>query len=380
MKIVHVCLSCFYIDGYSYQENMLVKEHVNAGHQVKVLASTENYIDGQITYVKPSVYIGSDGAEVTRLSYRKLLPQKLMTKLRMHAGVYDYLAKFSPDVIVFHGLCGWELRTVCKYKVDNPTVRLWVDSHEDHNNSARNFSSSMLHKFYYKPIIKSVREILGSVLCISLETMDFVEKMYGLDRKELIFYPLGAQIQCHNTYTAARSEFRRKLGIKDHEYLIVQAGKQTPRKRLVDSLSAFTKVSSKRLRFVVAGVLDENLQTKCLKMIESDSRIEFLGWQNSNDLQKLLCAADVYLQPGTQSATMQASLGACCAVILDRVHSHEPFVDGNGWFVEVENDIWEVFREISELEREDLNKMQSKSQNIAKELLDYKVLAKFLLN
>ena len=27
MKIVHLCLGCFYIDNYSYQENMLPKFH-----------------------------------------------------------------------------------------------------------------------------------------------------------------------------------------------------------------------------------------------------------------------------------------------------------------------------------------------------------------
>jgi 1,2-diacylglycerol 3-alpha-glucosyltransferase len=54
MKILHCCLSCFYIDNYNYQENMLVREHVRAGHEVLVLASTENYNNqGQLSYSAP---------------------------------------------------------------------------------------------------------------------------------------------------------------------------------------------------------------------------------------------------------------------------------------------------------------------------------------
>jgi 1,2-diacylglycerol 3-alpha-glucosyltransferase len=65
MKILHCCLSCFYIDNYNYQENMLVREHVRAGHEVLVLASTENYNNqGQLSYSAPGCYRGSDGAEV----------------------------------------------------------------------------------------------------------------------------------------------------------------------------------------------------------------------------------------------------------------------------------------------------------------------------
>ena len=55
----------------------------------------------------------------------------------MHSGVYEQLREKQPDVILFHGLCGWELHAAARYKRENPSVRLYVDSHEDENNSAR---------------------------------------------------------------------------------------------------------------------------------------------------------------------------------------------------------------------------------------------------
>ena len=41
MRILHLCLSCFYIDGYNYQENILPRINHEDGHDVRILASTE---------------------------------------------------------------------------------------------------------------------------------------------------------------------------------------------------------------------------------------------------------------------------------------------------------------------------------------------------
>ena len=72
MKILHCCLACFYIDDYSYQENILPKFHKIQGHDVKILASTETYIDNKVLGNTVSgTYYNEDGIEVTRINYSK---------------------------------------------------------------------------------------------------------------------------------------------------------------------------------------------------------------------------------------------------------------------------------------------------------------------
>ncbi|MFJ1322714.1 hypothetical protein ACILDT_06845 [Capnocytophaga canis] len=44
MKIVHLCLSSFYIDDYSYQENMLPKYHHNMGFECVLLIKMANFV------------------------------------------------------------------------------------------------------------------------------------------------------------------------------------------------------------------------------------------------------------------------------------------------------------------------------------------------
>ena len=78
MKILHLCLSCFYIDDAGYQENQLVRQHVRDGHEVLVIASTETF-DGRggLTYTEPKTYTGSDGARVIRIPYVRWLPARI---------------------------------------------------------------------------------------------------------------------------------------------------------------------------------------------------------------------------------------------------------------------------------------------------------------
>ena len=380
MKIIHMCLSCFYIDGYKYQENELVKEHVDQGHEVLVIASTENYDENQKrTYSPAGTYIGTDGAQVIRLAYSKLLPQKIMKKLRMHSNVYKILEKEKPDIVMFHGLCGWELRAAAKYKENNPDIIFHVDSHEDKYNSAMNFvSRNFLHKLYYRYIIKSCLKNIDKVLCLSLEIKEFVNEHYGIPRDKLEFYPLGGRVFSDEEYKERRTRARNSLGVGEGQVLILQTGKMGERKKLVQSLRAFSSSKSNKLTFVIAGSLSNEIEAEALRLIDNDERVKYLGWQTSDEILDLLCAADVYLQPGTQSVTMQMSLCARCPVILDDVLSHQPYVKDNGWLINSQNPLENIFSSI-EKDSEILKNMSRVSYEYAKENLDYKNLAKRIL-
>lgn len=377
MKIVHLCLSCFYIDGHAYQENELVREHVQDGHDVFVIASTENYgADRRLTYVKPGTYQGQDGARVIRLPYRGFLPQRVMRKLRLHPGVLHLLRELKPDVMLFHGLCGWELTTVARYKRENPTVRLYADSHEDANNSARGFvSRHLLHRLYYGPIIRCCSRYLDKILCVSLETMDFVRATYGVQPELLEFFPLGGRIFDDEEYAERRARGRDVAAVAKGEILLVQSGKMGRRKKLLESLEAFRTTPGGHLRLVLVGSIDDDIREEAGRLIASDPRITFLGWRSADALTDLLCAADVYVQPGTQSATMQMALCARCPVILDHVPSHVPYLDGNGWELSSPGDLAAAFRSVADGQPR-LIEMAVRSLAIATRLLDYRNLAK----
>ena len=376
MKVVHICLSCFYIDGYFYQENEIIRQNVNDGHDVVVIASTEMYDEsGERSYTEPSTYIGQEGAKIIRLPYNSWLPHKLMRKLRMHSGVYKLLESVKPDVILFHGLCSWELYTVAKYKRNNPELLLFADSHEDFNNSARNFiSMNVLHRLYYRAIISHAYDALDGILCISLETIDFVNRVYGIQKKDLEFYPLGGRILEDIEYYKRRSRKRADYQIGVSDVLFVQSGKMGKRKKIIESLDAFIDTKGPQLVFLLAGHFDKDVLSLVNEKISADPRIKFIGWQSANDLQDLLCAADVYVQPGTQSVTMQMSMCSRCPVILDDTLSHQPYVKGNGWLLNDNVTLGDVFKSIA-VNSSGLGVMSERSFEISKDILDYKKLS-----
>lgn len=373
MRIVHCCLSCFYIDDHAYQENMLVAEHVRLGHDVLVVASTESFSDSrQMTYLAPGDYLGSDGARVMRLPYR-IRPLRLGAKVRAYPGVRRILDEFRPDAIVFHGLCAWELITVAGFVRDNPATLFYVDSHEDHNNSARTIlSRHLLHGIFYRSIIRTCSPQLRRILCVSTETMDFVARIYGIDRARLEYFPLGGTLWTDDDYLATRRRVREELGWTASLKVLLQSGKIDAAKRLDRTLDALERTPDESLRLVVAGQLMPDVAHALDARLDADPRIRRLGWVSPERLRDLLCAADVYVQPGSQSATMQMAL--CCRrpVVLDDVPSHRALVTDNGILVRDTNELAASLARIGSMTADELALMSERSSEIAQRLLDYR--------
>lgn len=378
MRIVHVCLSCFYIDGFAYQENQLVAQNVKDGHDVLVIASTETYsITNELTYIAPGEYLGLDGANVIRLPYSRLFPAYLSRKLRVNKGLYKELDRFKPDVVFFHGICGWELITASHYKKNNPDIHFFADTHTDFNNSAKGFVSRFfLHFVFYRTIARIALKQAAKVFCVSVDTLNFAKNFYGISQNKLEFYPLGGEILSPEEYGIARAKVRAELKLTQEHRVFVQTGKMGVQKKLINSLKSFVRLKDESCRFVIVGSLYDDIKDEALRIISSDQRIIYLGWRSSSELQDILCAADVYVQPGTQSATMQMSICCGCVVVLDNIESHYPYIKNNGWLIKDDKELFEVFSNVSNASRDDLCSMQQNSRDLALQMLDYRVLAK----
>jgi len=265
--------------------------------------------------------------------------------------------------------------TVKRYKTLFPSVRVYADSHEDFNNSAQSFFSKyLLHGAYYRSILKCAIDSIEKVLCISVETISFVRDFYGVTNDKIEFYPLGGFVFEDEEYLRLRESTRLVYGVAEGDILFVQSGKMDATKKVLESLRAFSGVKKPGLHFLLPGHLQDDVKFEAEKIIQNDPRIRFLGWQSAEELRALLCAADVYVQPGTQSATMQMSLCSRCAVILDDVPSHEPYIDGNGWLVGKSVRLEDAFLQAA-AQPGQLSLMSQKSGVLAARMLNYRNLA-----
>ena len=378
MRILHCCLSCFYIDGFAYQENRLVQEHVNAGHDVLVLASTEVFSDqGRLEYVEPRSYAGTDGAPVIRLPYVKVISDWASRKVRAYKGLFAEIDKFNPDIIMFHGLVGFALWTVARYARQNPTVKLIADSHEDFNNSRQSFAARVIYSCFYVPIIKASLKEIQKIYFITKETKDFCRKVYGLPEEKLEYLPLGGTVLDREAYDGIRRQVREQLGLEQSDLMILQTGKFDRSKRLLDSINEFLSLGADSAKFIIAGtIIDDAIEIE--KLILDNTNVIGLGWVNSRELKNLMVASDIYLQPGTQSASMQEAVCSSCALVLYEYDSHVELNAGNMSFINEEVGIALQLRFlIDNVDR--VNDMKYKSLAFAKENLDYAFLAEKVL-
>lgn len=379
MRILHCCLSCFYVDNYSYQENMIPKFNKKKGNKVKIIASTEVFIDGKLEYIAPESYINEYGIEVVRLPYSKILPHFIMRKIRKYKNTLMEIKKFNPDVILFHGTCALDLLVLRKYKKINPKVKIYVDSHEDYNNSAKNIISRVfLHKLFYKRILQNSLKIIDKILYISVETKYFLEDLYKIPKEKLEFYPLGGIIKDKEDKQKIRMKIRKELKVSENQILFLHSGKLDKLKRTKDILNAFTKIKNSNFILIIIGSILEE-QKEIYEIIKKDERIRFLGWKIGEELMEYLCASDIYLQPGSQSVTAQNAI--CCGlpVMLYPHLSYTEIYKKNVFWTKTEKDIEEVFIAL-EKDSNILKEMSKESYKIARKLLDYEKLADRIIN
>ncbi len=104
----------------------------------------------------------------------------------------------------------------------------------------------------------------------------------------------------------------------------------------------------------------------------------FIRWIGSDRLLDILCAAVVYVQPGSQSATLQMIIAARCAVIIDDVARHRDIFCDNGFLVSDEKELYQALATCAE-NFEVLCEMSQRSFEFASQKLNYSVLAERLL-
>lgn len=377
MKILHLCLSCFYIDHMNYQENALARQNKIDGNEVLIIASTEIFGgDYNYRYIKPCQYINEDNIPVIRIAYKNILNQSITRKIRLYKGLYDLVEKFNPDVILFHGLASLELHTLVKYKKSHPAVKIYLDSHEDYYNSGTNFVSKfILHRFFYRRSLKHTLPHIEKIFYITAETKDYILREYKIPSEKTQYYPLGGHIIEDEQKGAIKKEIRQQLNISEEDILFIMSGKMNSVKCSLDVLTAF-KLSEgcSNVKLLVVGEFSEDIKERALDIIRASSNIIFLGWKKGSEMQLYLIASDIHIQLFGQSATLQNALCSHCTAAIYPHESHVLLLGDAAFYIQNQMNIVELIHRISD-NPDIAREKQSMSFECAKAKLDYKQLS-----
>lgn len=376
MKIVFLGLASTYTPGLTYQDNYLCTQTLADGHAVTYLSNPEKFVNGEIVETGAEDTVLPDGLHLIRLPYVKLGLNIVTKKFRAFRGVYDILEREKPDLIFCHNLQYWSVRDVVRYKKDHPAVKFYADTHTDYNNSGTNWLSlHVLHRIFYRHLVRLVLPYLDRYFYVADECRQFSHEVYGIPNEKMEFYPLGGTLLSDGEYAAIRAKRRAELGLGENDRLYIHSGKLDALKRSDELLRAFSAVDDPHAVLAVIGSIPKEREAVLLPLIEADERIRYLGWKSGADLQEYLCAADLYCQPGSQSATMQNALCRYCPVMLYPHPSHTADYDrGEVLWVKTQADMEAVFRSLA-ADPAQLAPLRENAERLARELLDYRKLA-----
>lgn len=227
MKIVHLCLGNYFVDNYSYQENMLTKYHSKMGYDVVVIAKIYSFDEHGvvITKGKTETYYNSDGVKIIRLAYKSpIIYGKFIKKFQ---GLQRAIEDEKPDIIFCHNLQFGDTGVVANYLKKHPNVKLYADNHADYVNSAKNWLSKYIkHKMLWKYYIKKIEPYLSKVYGVTPVRCKFLEEMYHISPKLIDFLPIGVDDDAiPKDKNSIKKKIREELAIRDDQIVVMTGGK-----------------------------------------------------------------------------------------------------------------------------------------------------------
>jgi len=315
MKILHCCLAAFYIDDFSYQENILPKFHKSQGHDVEILASTETYMKNlKLGYIPASSYTTSEGISIERVSYISWLPKLLVRKFRIYNNIERCLNRFKPDVIFMHDCQFLSILTFVKFAKKN-NVKIYIDSHTDFINSGTNWiSKNILHKIIYKFCAKLIEKYTVKFYGTLPARSVFLEDVYGIAKEKIEFLPFGVDDSLFDAdkKVEIRSTLRAELNLNDDDFVIVTGGKIDARKNIHKLIEVFLALKEdneiSNAKLIVFGKPVEELK-RVIEKAKISSDIIYLDWLPSKEVYKYFIASDLGFFPGTHSVLWEEAVG-----------------------------------------------------------------------
>lgn len=356
-----------------YKENYLIKAAILNGDEVMVFANEYTYVRGKSTKISKEEEVS--GYKLKRFSYQSFGLDAITRRIRKINGLEDKIINEKPDLIFINCSQIYNIKNLREIKSALPDVKIVLDFSTKYLNSAQNWvSKNILHRIIYRRWIQKALPYVDKVFYISQESKDFACEMYGIPGSLMEHNNLPGETIGPDIKKRYKAEIFKKLNLSEDKTLILYSGKIYADKKVDNLVKAFSRNNNPNLRLLIIGVYTDESQRAIIEpVIAEDKRIDFMGFVSGDELTKYVCAADLYIQPGSISQTCQTAV--CCGTPLafNDIPTHREIYNGNGFFVETEDDIINILDRISN----DLNllpEMSALSYEMAAQELDFKII------
>lgn len=383
MRVLFLCTGNQFNPYMLYKENYFIKAAVENKDEVIVIASQYMYVEGVMGKVETGIE-EREGYKLIRVPYHFFINRYITEKIRKVDNFQSMVINIAPDVLFVNCPQIYNITDMKNIKRALPKIKIILDFSTKYINSARNFlSKNVLHRMIYRNWLLRSQSEFDKILYVSIETKQFITEMYGLDEEKMEYNSLPAEIVSAEKREILKKQVFERYSFTDKNIIFANSGKINSLKRTIELVKAFMKVPNEDFRLIIAGSITEDIKDELLTLIKKDSRIIYTGFLKGEELIEILCATDMYMQPGTISQTSQTALCCSCAVTLMECPTNEEQIDGNGFLLpengNIVKQLVEVFREV-EKNPSNIKRMKQKSIELAERELEYKMLYKRALS
>ena len=363
MNIVHICLCGATTDGFLYQENLLAKFHKKMGHVVTLI--TSQWIigdDGKLTTTCKTDYYNTDGVRVIRIP---ILIGTIDTRLKVYPTLIHVVREVKPDLLFIHACQFLDICRLACYLKKNPKIRVYVDNHADYSNSAKGWvSKNILHRVIWKYCANKINPYVTTFWGVMPARVDFLIDLYDLPREKCKLLVMGADDDLANWAHKKNCEesLREKYHIDKNDFLIVTGGKIDQWKtQTLLLMQAILQYKAHNIKLIVFGSVIDGLK-KRVDDLTDGVRVQFIGWQSSEESYRLFDIADLAVFPGRHSVYWEQATGQGIPMIVKNWEgTHHVDLGGNVFFL-YHDSVREISNAISDILENDKKKYREMKQ------------------
>jgi len=380
MRITHIMIIQRYVEGFSYQENILTKKHKELGLDVSIITSQICYNNKREEYLRDAgSYINEFGIRVTILKITTKIPfVRLLMKTCI--GLYSELDKQKPDIIFVHGGQCFDVIDIVRYKKDHPEVKLYADQHGDYFNMPINTVKGFLRMFFlHRPMVRLLSKYTEKYWGVTPWRVKYLQEVYKLDPIKTGLLTMGGdeeKIDWKNKQII-RKKIRKEHDIDSKDFLLVTGGKIDRRKNIHLLMKAIQDIKYEHIKLLIFGVPDDDMNALFIEYSDNIN-IRTIGWIPSDEVYNMFLAADLAVFPGTHSVLWEQAV-ACGLPAIFKYWEGMTHVDVGGNAILLEDPTSEKVKNTIELlitDKKQYNKMLEIAQNYARPLFFYKEIAK----
>lgn len=309
MKILHISFLGPFTDGWTYQENLLLKYHKKNGHEVTMITSKFKYNnDGEIDKSKKSEY-NYNGIKIIRL--KTFFGLSISSKFKRFKNLYYNLEKEKPEIIFIHGCQFLDIKVITNFLKENPKVDVYIDNHADKINSAKNLlSREILHKIIWKYFAKMIEPYTKTFYGVLPSRSKFLSDFYNIPENKIKLLVMGADDEKVEEAINgnSRKKIRKKYNINEDDFIIMTGGKIDDNKLEVFNLmDAVNDIKDDKIKLIIFGSIQSDYKNKFDNKLSD--KVKYIGWINPEKIYIYLNTAELLVFPGLHSVLWEQSIG-----------------------------------------------------------------------